>query len=431
MDLAAEFERRIREHRLLELAEFFRGEEFVMPHYGGLSIANLPATMAGLLGRKLEAAEPPLPARAWSDLSGGVRRVVWVILDAVGYRHFRRLLEAGDTVWSRLAQEGTLVPLTSIFPSTTMAAMSSFWTGRAPGGHGFLGRKLFLPEFGVLADMIRLTLATRGRPGSLLEWGWQPETFLPAPGLVQQLAAQGVETVAHLYAPHVGSGLARLFLRGVSQVQGFINYSDMWINVRDTLVQHRGEPLLVNAYWSGTDDVAHRYGPDDERFQAAVRQMARSFDADFWASLPRAARQGTVLIVIADHGQIETPPERAVHLGQHPALKEMLLLPPAAEPRASYLYVRRGQAEAVRAYVAEHLAEEFLLLDMDRAVAAGLFGPTEMSAALRARLGDALLLARNDSRLIAEGATAKQRGEHGSLSPEEMLVPLLMARLDG
>jgi hypothetical protein len=54
-----------------------------------------------------------------------------------------------------------------------------------------------------------------------------------------------------------------------------------------------------------------------------------------------------------------------------------------------------------------------------------------MPAESRNRLGDLLLLARDDSRLIPEGALAADRGEHGSLRPEEMLVPLLMARLDG
>ena len=70
------------------------------------------------------------------------------------------------------------------------------------------------------------------------------------------------------------------------------------------------------------------------------------------------------------------------------------------------------------------------LLDMDRAVAAGLFGPAELPPESRNRLGDLLLLACDGSRLIPAGETADHRGEHGSLTPEEMLVPLLMARLD-
>jgi hypothetical protein len=137
------------------------------------------------------------------------------------------------------------------------------------------------------------------------------------------------------------------------------------------------------------------------------------------------------VIVTADHGQVVTPPVRAVHLSEHPELKEMLLWPPTAEPRASYLHVRRGCAETARDYVSTHLGDRFLILDTDQAVAAGLFGPGEMPRESRNRLGDLLLLARDNSRLIPEGASAADRGEHGGLRPEEMLVPLLMARLDG
>jgi hypothetical protein len=436
MSLASEYERIIRQYRLPGLDECFQGEEFIFPHYGGFSIANLPATIARLLGAELEHGgtqarlEPPIRRDAWGGFAGGVRCVVFVILDAVGYIHFRRLLDSDDTLFGRLAQGGTLVPLTSVFPSTTMAAMSSLWTGRTPADHGFLGRKLLLSEHGALADMIRLMPAVHGRPGELLDWGWVPEDFVLVPLLTQRLSAGGVRTTTHLYRPHVGGGLSRLFLRGVADVQGFLNHGDMWINVRHTLLQRSGGPQLVNVYWSGTDDVAHTYGPDSEHFQGALRQMAASLDEDFLAPLPAAAREGTLLIVTADHGQIATPPDRAVHLSNHPALADMLLLPPAAEPRASYLYIRRGRADSVRNYVGNHFAGRFLLLDVDRAVAAGLFGPAELPPESRNRLGDLLLLARDGSRLIPVGENAEHRGEHGSLTPEEMLVPLLMARLD-
>jgi hypothetical protein len=436
MGMASEFQRTIREHRLPGLDGDLGIHEFVFPHYSGFSIANLPATIARLLGAKLDQTgarggmEPPLPRAAWSGLAGDVRCAVLVILDAVGYLHFRRILEDEDNLFSRLAQRGTFVPLTSVFPSTTMAAMSSLYTGRTPGDHGFLGRKLFLSEFGVLADMIRLAPATCGRPEELLEWGWLPEGFLPVPPLAEGLSSAGVQTVAHLNGSHVGSGLSRLFLRGFSDLRGFANRNELWINVRHTLLKRSDEPLFVTVYWSGTDDIAHTYGPDSDRFLGAMQQMAASADHHFMRLLPATAREGTLLIVTADHGQIATPPERAVHLSDHTDLADMFVLPPAAEPRASYLYVRRGKAASVRGYVEDHFPGRFLLLEMDRAIAAGLFGSSELPAASCSRLGDLLLLARDGSRLIAVGEAADYLGEHGSLTPEEMLVPLLLARLD-
>jgi hypothetical protein len=427
---ATQIEHTLRAHRLPGLSEHLP-EEFILPHYGGYSIANLPATIAGLLGAELADAAPPLPAHIWADLATDVRSVVVVILDAVGYLHLQRMLAEEDSILRCLTQAGRLVPLTSVFPSTTVAALTTLWTGQAPLGHGFLGTSLLLSQQGLLANMLRLAPAAHQRPEELLDWGLVPEEFVTVPSLAQQLTAGGVQTIAHTHLPYIGGGLSRIFLRGVTSVRGHVGFSDMCINLRHTLLQRPEEPLFVSAYWANTDATAHIYGPEGEPFRAALHHLARSLEEYFLTPLPAVAREGTLLIITADHGQTATPPERAVHLSDHLALQQMLLLPPAAEPRAAYLYARSGQTEALRAYVAEHLADRFLLLQMEQALAAGLFGPGKALPELRSRLGDLLLLARNDSRLITEEEKAPLHGHHGSLTPEEMLVPLLMVRLDG
>jgi len=421
-------EHTLRTHRLPGLEDL--PEHFIFPHYGGLSIANLPATVARLLGVELAGGAPPLPTHLWADLTPGLRRVVLVLLDAVGYLHFRRFLDEEDSAFRRLAEAGRLFPLTSVFPSTTVVALTTLRTGCTPLGHGFLGTQLLLSQQGVLANMLRLAPAARKRPEELLDWGWEPEKFVTVPSLAQQLSVGGVQAVAHTYLPHIAGGLSRIFLRGMSEVRGHVAFSDLWINLRHTLLQRPGEPLFVSVYWGNTDSVAHVYGPDGEHFRSALRHPARALEEDFLAPLPAAAREGTLLIIIADHGQTATPPERAVRLSDHPALQQTLLLPPAGEPRAAYLYVRPGQAEALRAYVAERLSDRFVLVETERALAAGLFGPEKPTPETRARLGDFLLLAHGDSRIIVEEEKVPFHGHHGSLTPEEMLVPLLMVRLD-
>jgi hypothetical protein len=429
VNLATDTEHILRTHRLPGLEETLPGE-FVLPHYGGHSIANLPATVARLLGVELTDAAPPLPAHLWADLATGVRSVVLITLDAVGYPHLRHLLNAEDSVLNYLPQVGRLIPLTSIFPSTTVAALTTLWTGRAPLGHGFVGTRLLLPEHGTLANMLQLGPAIHRQSGALLDWGWVPEEFVTVPGLGQQLADRGIETVAHTHLPFLGGGLARIFMRGMEEVRGHVDFSDMAINLRHALLQRSDRPLFANAYWGGLDGTAHTYGPTGERFRVALRHVVRSLEEDLLAPLPAAAREGTLLIISADHGQVSTPPERVVQFSDHPALRRMLLLPPAGEPRASYLYVRAGQAKSVRAYVAEHLADRFIVVEMEQALAAGLFGPGEPAPEVRARLGDLLLLAIDDSRLLVKDEPVPFHGHHGSLTAGEMLVPLMMVRLD-
>ena len=402
-----------------------------MPHYGGYSIANLPATIARMLGVELAGAAPPLPEQLWADLAPGVRRVVMVVLDAVGYLHLQRILAEEGSVVRRLAQAGRLVPLTSVFPSTTVAALTTLWTGRTPLGHSFVGTRLLLREQGVLANMLRLAPAAHGQRGELLDWGWEPEEFVTVPSLGQRLTAGGIKTVAHTHRSFIGGTLTRVFLRGMEDVRGHVGFSDMWINLRRTLGEQSGERLFASVYWGGLDATGHAYGPDGEPFRAALRHLARSLEEDLLAPLPAAAREGTLLMVTADHGQTATPPERVVHLSDHPVLRRSLLLPPAGEPRAAYLYVRPGQAEVAQAYVAEHLADRFVVVETERALAAGLFGPGEAAPEVRARLGDVLLLARDGVRLEAKEKKVAIHGHHGGLTAEEMLVPLLMVRLDG
>jgi len=419
MNLATQIEHTLRTHRLPGL-EGHLPEHFIMPHYGGYSIANIPATVGALLGVELAGGAPPLPVHLWADLAMDVRCVVLILLDAVGYLHLQRILAEEDSVFRHLAQAGRLVPLT--------AALTTLWTGQTPLGHGFLGTKLLLSDQGVLANMLHLAPAAHKQPEELLDWGWVPEEFVTVPSLAQQLAAGGVQTVAHTYLPYIGDGLTRIFLRGMASVQGYVGFSDLWINLRHTLLR-QAAPLFVSAYWGSTDSIAHLYRPG-EPFRAELRHLARTLEEDFLAPLPAAAREGTLLIITADHGHTTTPPNRAVRFSDHPALQQTLLIPPAGEPRAAYLYVRPGQAEPLRAYVADHLADRFLLLEMERALAAGLFGPEEPTPESRARLGDFLLLARNDSRIIVEEHKVPMHGHHGSLTPEEMLVPLLLVRLD-
>ncbi|MEA3375098.1 MAG: alkaline phosphatase family protein [Chloroflexota bacterium] len=428
--LASDIEHRLRRRHIPELPD-----HFVLPHYGGYSIANIAPTIAQVFGIELEGSARALPEDLWLDMAGDVECVILLLVDAAGYLQLRRFMAGETSLFSRLALEGRLFPITSAFPSTTVTALTSIWTGETPLAHGFLGTTLLLPEQGVLANMLKMAPAAYAGGGGLEKWGWNAEDFIRTPSLAHQLEAGGVRTVAHTRRHFIGSILTQIFLQGIDALRGYLDLSDLWVNLRRTLVERRpGERLLVDVYWGGVDNVGHVYGTENPYMPAALRHFTRSLEEDFLTTLAPEARENTLLIVAADHGQIATPPERVVRLPDHPGLQETLLLPPAGESRAAYLYARPGAKRPLRAYVHEHLAEDFVLVDTEHALEAGLWGPAqEVPGALRVRLGDAVLVARNDARLSTrrkEDDRSSLRGHHGSLTPEEMLVPLLMARLD-
>ncbi|GAG27986.1 unnamed protein product, partial [marine sediment metagenome] len=79
---AREIEHSLRSQRAPELFPQDVASEFVLPDYDGRSLANVPATLAELLGVTLSEVASPLRDVYWRDLAQGVRRVVLVLLDA-------------------------------------------------------------------------------------------------------------------------------------------------------------------------------------------------------------------------------------------------------------------------------------------------------------------------------------------------------------
>jgi len=423
-------EQYLRGHRALPLCNLDLPAEFVLPDYS-LSIANLPATMAGLLGAELPGAAPPLPCALWRDLSVGVQRVVCLILDAVGWLRFSRMLQdEQDLAFSRLSQSGRLVPITSVFPGTTTSALTSLWTGFAPAQHGLVGHNLYLPGFGQIVDTLGFSPAGQPRRGQMIERGLVPEELPCVPGLAETLRAQGVVTRTLIHHCMVESALSRLCFRGVTEVLGFATAADMCVCAADMLTAHADERLLLIAYWSEVDAISHTRGPDSRSWRAELRNVAFSLQREFLQCLPPAVRSGTLLLITADHGQTAGSADSSVQLPDHPRLQECLLMPPTGGPRSSYLYVRPRRLHEARGYLREELSRQFAVVDSAAALDAGLWGPGQPAAVSLERVGDLTVLGRASYMLDHTRREEALKGMHGGLSAWEMLVPLLLARLD-
>ena len=114
------------------------------PAYAGLSIANLPDSICAWLGAA-PLGNAPLQPRLLNAWNQTFDRVILLVVDGLGLDWFQRFLEArGDLLgspqaWQHLLADASLAPLTSVSPSTTSAALTTFWTGQPPAGHGVLG----------------------------------------------------------------------------------------------------------------------------------------------------------------------------------------------------------------------------------------------------------------------------------------------------
>ncbi|HUF39158.1 MAG TPA: alkaline phosphatase family protein [Anaerolineales bacterium] len=402
----------------------------IHPKYDGGSILNLPATIAGLFGAPPPGDAGPL-APMWleplQDLAHGADRVVMVLMDALALHRLRAWIADGRApLWARLAGEGFLAPLTSVVPSTTSTALPTIWSGLSPAEHGLVGYELWLKEYGVVANMI--THAPFRVPGRLDQAGFKPEKALPGPTLGWQLAQEGVKTFAFQHYTIANSGMSRMFLKDV-QVSAFGGAAELMANLRVLIEDAPRERRFFWVYWSGVDSLSHTYGPDDERPAFDFFHFNDALEQFLIDRLAPEARSRTLLLLVADHGQIHTPKEPYYDLSSHPGLARRLPISPTGENRLVYFHVRPGQMEAVREYLDRTLKGRFAQLDPGHAVENGLFGPGDPHPRLRDRLGDLLAVSLGDAFLWWGDGESPIFGRHGGMTAEEMLVPLLAARL--
>ncbi len=404
--------------------------ELIWPRYEGGSLVNLPATMATILGAEIDGA-PPLEPSLWKELSHGTERIIAILMDAVGYLALRNLMDQDkDFVLTRLAHRGIFNPITSVFPSTTVAALASLWTARPPIEHGLTGYTLYLKEFGVVANALALAPMRCEKGDSLEKWGLEPEKLIPVPSFPQLLKPWGIKVWVLIHREYAKSPFSRAIHREVAESRGFLSTSEMWVSLRRLLQEISGEKAIISVYWGLVDALGHLYGPEDETWEAELRSFAFSMEREFLERLEPADRKGTLLIIFSDHGQVPTKPEKAIQALKHPELWELLTLPPTGESRASYLYVKDGCKDKVRAYLEEKIGS-FTVMDSQEAMEKGLFGKGNPAPGFSSRIGDLIAIARGEEHLVWGYEEPKLKGRHGGLSPQEMLIPLLLVRLDG
>ncbi|CAN5789982.1 alkaline phosphatase family protein [soil metagenome] len=405
---------------------------FVAPRYDGRSVANLPTTVGHLLGVTEGWAGAALEPTLLEKLGDGVQRVVLLLVDGLGWNRLQAQLPRDDAGFQDVLDRYAVLnaPITSVAPSTTSVATTVLLcNGAAPAETGMLGYSFLLPHSGVVANMLFWYPVGKSQPiyGELEGWGIDPETFLGTLSTAEVLASADIPMRVIMPKAYSDSPLSRMRPRGAA-LDGFINATDMWFKLGAWLEETAGKKAYAYAYYADFDTLSHRDGCDAPVWEALWRdfnfQLTRFFEG-----LSARQRDGTLFLITADHGHVVTPPREARFLQDYPGLLEHSLLTPGGEPRHVYLYARAGHKAELLAYARAHLSDAFAVLDGAEALAAGLYGdPARLHPDAARRVGDVVLLAKGAHFLWNKESPTSLLGLHGSLTADEMLVPLIGLR---
>jgi hypothetical protein len=248
-----------------------------------------------------------------------------------------------------------------------------------------------------------------------------PESVQAAPTLLERASAEGLGVLVVGRSEFHGSGLTRATLRG-GEYRPVDEPQDQLRTVTDEL--SRPGRRLVSAYYPGIDYTAHRAGVGSDPWRDQLRAVDRLV-----ATLTESLGPGAGLLVTADHGLVNLQPEEKIDLADEPRLAaEVRLL--AGEGRARHVHVRPGAQNDVLATWRATLGDRMWVVSREEAIAAGWFG-TRVVDEVRERIGDLVAAAAGPVGVFERAVDPFQPtlvGHHGSMTPGEQLIPLLVFR---
>jgi Type I phosphodiesterase / nucleotide pyrophosphatase len=357
----------------------------VLPALNGASVAGV---IPALFGRADDAWIP--------EAARSADAVVLLVLDGLGWSAVQD--HAADV--PRLAQmQGSAI--TTVAPSTTATALTSIATGLAPAQHGIVGYRMLL-DAGVL-NVLRWTVAGRGRA--------------PDPFDVQRHAPfLGREVPVVTRTEFRDTGFTQAHLRG-GRLAGWHTVAGL---VEQCLRAVESGEKFVYAYYPGVDTIAHEFGLHDRVF---TRELAfvDAFVGELLDALPKQA----ALLVTSDHGQVHLEADSWIEIPELLSLASAV----AGDGRFRYLYANPNTRKELLGRARELVSDRAWVYSRAEALESGMFG-TGATGTVPGRIGSVVLAAREPVAFV-DPALPNERtllSGHGSLTPDEMYVPLLAAR---
>lgn len=351
--------------------------------------------LTGVLPELLAAVE------ARSERFPAVRSAVLLVVDGLGARALAE--HAGYARF--LAGHATRKSVAAtVFPTTTAAALTSLLTGTEAGTHGIVGYRARSVERDAVLNQL-----TDWGPRTLDPLSWQR---------AEPLLADPARHFVVSKPEYAATGFTVATARGAT----FHGERDLTDRI-DTAVRLASSRAgaVVYLYVPELDAAGHRYGVASDTWLAVLETV------DAAARRLHTSAGGDIgVLLTADHGMVDVEHHRHVLLRDgDPRLAGVHAL--GGEPRMLHLYAEPGAEAAVREAWRPEESRSWVFT-RDEAIDAGLFGPA-VAPEVRDRIGDVLVAARAriayyDGRL-ADSSAQKMIGQHGSLTDEERIVPLL------
>ena len=324
------------------------------------------------------------------------RNIVFIIFDGLGSGILEKHLDDSSFMHAHKSAD-----ISSVFPPTTTASTIAMHTGLSPIEHGWLGWRLYFKEIDMNVDVFPNIIGeTKDTPAADYNVALK---YIPYDNIFDKISTHCKGVQAEFVAP----------------------FSEHRVNsiaeISETVRQICGLPgrHFLLTYWNNPDTDMHEHGTESDIAHAIICDINQQIE------LLSEHLSDTVLIITADHGQIDTEYR---YITDYPAISECLLRPQSIESRAANFFVKPEKKEQFKTAFNRQFGNDFMLLTKEQVLDRKLFGNGIPHKKVDDFIGDFLAIAVGNISIDHARPTYRDVfiGQHAGLTEDEMTVPLII-----
>lgn len=330
-------------------------------------------------------------------LEQNYKNVVVMLFDGLGTAILKKHLPEDAFLRRHLKQT-----ISSVFPPTTVAAITTFESGLSPIEHGWLGWSLYFRELGQNISVFPNTISgSDGKPAADYNVA---RRYIPYENIYAKIeAATGGAVKA-------------------SSVSPFSKYKIQSVDeICETVKTLCAEPQrnYIHTYWHQPDYDMHDLGTMHETVHNDIVEINEKVEKLC------AFLTDTLVVITADHGLVDVEWR---HLPDYPEITDCLSRIPSIEARALSFCVKAGREQDFEIAFAERFGKDYVLLTKEEILSGKLFGEGEPHPRTADFLGDYLAVATGTLSLDVAPKEESHNfaAAHAGFTSGEMNVPLIM-----
>ena len=345
------------------------------------------------------------------ELEQKYKNVVFIILDGMGEHILTPISPNG------FFKKNELDCVTSVYPSTTTAALTTYYAGKPPYETGWIAWSQYFKEYGRALDMLSHKESYKGENIKSAKIDVFKEVVNYTP-IFEQIENACSSVKAYEITPTYSDKRAKRSIRA--------DNIDQVIENIEMLCENPNEKFIL-AYCDNPDGLLHKFGTDSEEASNYIRETEQKIE-----KMCKNLGEDTIVIISADHGHRNI--EKAYTMLDYPEIQECLISPPSLESRAIAFWVKENMKSQFEERFNKIFGKEFLLMSKEEFLQKNMLGFGKKHTKIDDFIGNYIALSTSSSIIrletfLAEGKPVK-KSTHCGLTKEEMEVPVIVVKND-